>query len=1334
MQAQSITVLDNGQLRAGNGSQNSINGSGNLEQLFYHNGVQNIWRQLTFGSYPLDNAIAVGGAKANEWNINGTIIENPVLSNQVIDKSGYVATSSNKGYGKIISKGTIQIANATLEVENTYTLPQNSAFVEVKVKIKNIGSGLAENVRLWMGTRDDYVGGNDAPIKQRGNLVNGAFVGITNPATKAAAIKISTGDEGVIFYTNSTRANTVINGCCGFRNVINQDPQTSVVYVPDYQNYDFENGYDGNYYFDGSYGFYVRMNDLPAGASDEFSWYYAAGELANLNAIISDVAQVSGSISDITSSQAKFKATSSVAATGYWLVTPRNAQAPTAAQIKAGTNYGNVVITARGSGNMPANVETVFNLTGLNAATNYDFHFVSEDGTPQFSDVYRTQFATKALPTISSINPVSVCQNTTSAAIPFTIGDAETAATALTVTVSSSNPNLIPAANVILGGAGANRTLTLSPAAGQYGSATLTITVTDADGDSKSTNLAVTVTLNDVAAPVVTNITYSQNASATSLAAQATGTNLLWYTTATGGTGSATAPTPNTTQFGVQEYWVSQTVSGCTSARAKITVTIADKIAPTVRVKNISVSLDAAGQVTITAANVDNGSSDASGIQSLALSNTTFNCSNVGENEVTLTVTDIYNNVATATATVTVQDKIAPVASAKNITVALDATGQVTITAADINNGSTDVCGIAAIALSKTAFDCSNVGANTVTLTVTDNHGNISTATATVTVEDKITPVAQAKNITVSLNAAGQVSITAADVNNGSADVCGLASIVLSKTTFNCSNIGENEVTLTVTDKSGNTATATAIVTVQDKVAPAAIAKNIKVALNAAGQATITAADVNNGSTDACGIASIALSKTTFDCSNVGANTVTLTVTDNHGNISTATATVTVEDKVAPVAIAKNITVALDAAGQAIITAADVNNGSSDICGLATIVLSKTTFNCTNTGDNTVTLTVTDKHNNVSTTTAIVTVEDNIAPSLVAPVAVTVNVDADKNTAANVILGTPVTADNCAVTSVTNNAPAEFLTGTTTVTWTATDAAGNSTTATQTVTVRRNIISVASLTKVNVPIRTAFAQLNSKLPATAEVTYSDNSKEIIPVTWATGSYNGIVANNYELIGTLTVAAETTNLRNLEANVTVTVEPNKVPTSLAISKNTFSPNITPEEAVGTFNTTDPDDTEFVYTLVTGAGDADNNLFEIKEDKLFLKSHKGLSGKTQFTVRVRTTDPYFNILEKEFKLTKSAYAKAPTELKIVNAFTPNGDGVNDEWSVPELKFYNKVSIEVFDQSGVRLFHTTNPEKGWDGKNKYGQVLQGAFLFVIQVEDIKLTKKGVVTVLKK
>jgi hypothetical protein len=80
-------------------------------------------------------------------------------------------------------------------------------------------------------------------------------------------------------------------------------------------------------------------------------------------------------------------------------------------------------------------------------------------------------------------------------------------------------------------------------------------------------------------------------------------------------------------------------------------------------------------------------------------------------------------------------------------------------------------------------------------------------------VEDNIPPVVVAKNISVTLKE-GKAMITPQDVDGGSYDAFEIASLEINKNTFDCTNIGDNEVTLTVTDNNGNKNTAVALVTV----------------------------------------------------------------------------------------------------------------------------------------------------------------------------------------------------------------------------------------------------------------------------------------------------------------------------------------------------------------------------------------------------------------------------------------------------------------------------------------------------------------------------------------
>jgi choice-of-anchor B domain-containing protein len=84
-------------------------------------------------------------------------------------------------------------------------------------------------------------------------------------------------------------------------------------------------------------------------------------------------------------------------------------------------------------------------------------------------------------------------------------------------------------------------------------------------------------------------------------------------------------------------------------------------------------------------------------------------------------------------------DNIAPAVACKNITVSLDHLGNpVSITAADIDDNSTDNFGITSLTIDKDTFTVDDIGDNTVTLTAEDDYGNIASCTATVTVTDYI--------------------------------------------------------------------------------------------------------------------------------------------------------------------------------------------------------------------------------------------------------------------------------------------------------------------------------------------------------------------------------------------------------------------------------------------------------------------------------------------------------------------------------------------------------------------------------------------------------------------
>ncbi|MEZ4935401.1 MAG: choice-of-anchor Q domain-containing protein [Saprospiraceae bacterium] len=171
------------------------------------------------------------------------------------------------------------------------------------------------------------------------------------------------------------------------------------------------------------------------------------------------------------------------------------------------------------------------------------------------------------------------------------------------------------------------------------------------------------------------------------------------------------------------------------------------------------------------------------------------------------------------------QDIVAPTAVCQNQTVQLDGVGNGVLAVASLDGGSMGCAPLTFSVGGETTltFNCSEVGSNAVTLTVTDKNGSTHTCSATVTVEDKIAPSANCQAYTVQLDANGNGTLSASDIDNGSSDLCGNVSLSASPNTFNCSNIGSNSVTLTVTDDNSNTATCTAQVNVEDITPPTAV-------------------------------------------------------------------------------------------------------------------------------------------------------------------------------------------------------------------------------------------------------------------------------------------------------------------------------------------------------------------------------------------------------------------------------------------------------------------------------------------------------------------------------
>ncbi|NCI49352.1 choice-of-anchor D domain-containing protein, partial [Sediminibacterium roseum] len=286
---------------------------------------------------------------------------------------------------------------------------------------------------------------------------------------------------------------------------------------------------------------------------------------------------------------------------------------------------------------------------------------------------------------------------------------------------------------------------------------------------------------------------------------------------------------------------------------------------------------------------------------------------NTGVTHVVVNATNACGSTSTSF-DVTVVDNVKPVALVKNVTIYLGANGLATVTAAQLDNGSYDNCGAVTLSVNNTGYVCGTAAENG-TIFMQAPAGAVFTS---IDFASYGTPTGSCGNFTLgSCHATGSAGIVGGILlgnNSGTinatngvfGDPCNgtVKNLSIQATyesvggatsnTFNCSKLGANNLTVIVTDAAGNAQTATAIVTVLDTTRPVVNTKDVALCLDANGNASITTAMINNGSTDNCGIASISLDKTTFNSSNVGANIVTLSVTDVNGNVGTKTATVTI--------------------------------------------------------------------------------------------------------------------------------------------------------------------------------------------------------------------------------------------------------------------------------------------------------------------------------------------------------------------------------------------------------------------------------------------------------
>lgn len=325
-----------------------------------------------------------------------------------------------------------------------------------------------------------------------------------------------------------------------------------------------------------------------------------------------------------------------------------------------------------------------------------------------------------------------------------------------------------------------------------------------------------------------------------------------------------------------------------------------------------------------------------------------------------------------------------------------------------------------------------------------------------------------------------------------------------------------------------------------------------------------TATDVVDGS---CPVNCTPASGSTFA---IGTTIVTCSASDTIGNTASRSFTVTVlsPDTTPPnvTGVPANITKEASGPGGATVTFA-LPTATDDVDGTVAVTCNPSSGSTFAIGTTTVSCSATDAHHNMAGASFTVTVQDTTAPVITVPSDVTSEATA---TLTPVAIGTATATDAVGVVTISSSAPATFPVGTTIVTWTAADAAGNTAYATQNV----NVTDSTPPTIAGVP---ADITMEATGPDGAAVTFTlptatDLVDGTVSVTCTPGSGTTFpIGGTSPTITTVACSATDSHGNTRNASFTVSITDITPPTITELPTGILEPvATTPSGAIVTFN--------------------------------------------------------------------------------------------------------------------------------------------------------------------